>query len=538
MTKQNKKIKLCKGVLQYAPMVIIFCQIFVMVFLFSSFSVLSVKAEGGNCQCNGNITTTIFAKGTMGLFFTTEQKTNFENLCENYKGNFQNYDCLGIINVPISTIKTENNCTKDYIQKNATEDIKAKLGLSGKGSTATITSCQWTDNVSSSPLPTFKTTNPENGCCVKTLSNGSFQCELVNALNLCPNIENQSFEKGKICIGVPDCFNISMMEKINTQPVTPSPQSEARIEQEKIRKETMIKAEAKKLAKIPTICWQKSECISPNVFKENSSPCQSPYGKCYMTPKGSTLQVEIPGYDEKGQTNISQYISAIYKFIIILATILAVIMIMIAGVRWMTAMGNQGQLDSAKTMITNSLIGLVLALGSWFILNSINPALVKNEMKGIAMIRTEPLKMQQREVPDWGDITFCRRDCGNYGGPLATIYCACGEPYKNCTGVTIRAEELSEKICIAKDKKVIGVKEVSLIKISNPQKYTGEKTIKAVSKDYNCGWVYMKNNELFLGRNCHNENKDCVIFWEEGFIKDEVPIRDSIIGNYKKSECY
>jgi len=197
-----------------------------------------------------------------------------------------------------------------------------------------------------------------------------------------------------------------------------------------------------------------------------------------MTPKGSTL-----------------------KFAVALAALLAVIMIMIAGVRWMTAMGNQGQLDSAKTMISNSLIGLILALGSYTILYSINPALVSLKMPQVAMIRTEPLKMEEGES-DWGNITFCRRDCNNYGGPLATIFCACGVKYKNCVGIMTRAEELSEKICIAvnKDKKIVETKKVSLINISNFQKYKGEKSIKAVSEDYNCGWVYMKNNKLFLGK--------------------------------------
>jgi hypothetical protein len=168
-------------------------------------------------------------------------------------------------------------------------------------------------------------------------------------------------------------------------------------------------------------------------------------------------------------------------------------------------------------------------------------------MPQVAMIRTEELKIGGVE-PDWGDIVFCRRDCNNYGGPLATIFCACGVKYKNCVGIMPRANELSEKICGATlddNKKIVGEKKVSLIKISNPKKYEGEKLITAVSKDYNCGWVYMKNNKLFLGRNCCGENlncnKDCVIFWEEKFIKDNKPININvpinIIGNFK-GKCF
>lgn len=114
-------------------------------------------------------------------------------------------------------------------------------------------------------------------------------------------------------------------------------------------------------------------------------------------------------------------------FIIILAALLAVVMIMIAGVRWMTAMGNQGQLDSAKTMIINSIIGLVLALGSFFILHSINPALTTNEPIKIAMIRTKALKAKNNL-----ELKLCKQYVGVSGNDCGTFI----SDKNNCAATT------------------------------------------------------------------------------------------------------
>ena len=178
----------------------------------------------------------------------------------------------------------------------------------------------------------------------------------------------------------------------------------------------------KTIADIPNICWPQKQCTDAKgifVKKDNEGEkcfgyenivSKGQLGECRMTPKGSTLEVVIPGMAKVVKTetetvNIAQYIKIIYQFTIALAALLAVIMIMIGGVRWMTAMGNQGQLDSAKTMILNSLVGLILALGSYTILYSINPALVQLKMPQVAMIRQEALKISPPPLP----IKFCEK---------------------------------------------------------------------------------------------------------------------------------
>jgi len=47
--------------------------------------------------------------------------------------------------------------------------------------------------------------------------------------------------------------------------------------------------------------------------------------------------------------------------------ILAVIIILIGGFKWMTAAGNEEQIEDAKKVLIAGIIGLVIILGSWAI---------------------------------------------------------------------------------------------------------------------------------------------------------------------------
>ena len=79
---------------------------------------------------------------------------------------------------------------------------------------------------------------------------------------------------------------------------------------------------------------------------------------------------------DSGGDAIRGYISNFYKFAIGLTGILATIMFAVGGLIWLTSGGSATQVGKAKQLILGSVIGLVLALGSYVILNSINPNIV------------------------------------------------------------------------------------------------------------------------------------------------------------------
>jgi len=113
-------------------------------------------------------------------------------------------------------------------------------------------------------------------------------------------------------------------------------------------------------------------------------------------PKDGTivLQVNIPGVtkelcslgnakfytiidangDKKG--DLTDFLALTYKFLVGIAGIAAVIMMMVGGYYWLFAGGNASKVGEAKSMISGAVLGLTLALGSYMVMNLINPDLV------------------------------------------------------------------------------------------------------------------------------------------------------------------
>ena len=94
-----------------------------------------------------------------------------------------------------------------------------------------------------------------------------------------------------------------------------------------------------------------------------------------------TLLEPIPTPNSTFTTgDISGYLQTVFLFGISLAGILAVVMIVRGGIEYITAYGNPGRIETAKNRITQALLGLLLAVGAWLILYTINPDLAKGTL--------------------------------------------------------------------------------------------------------------------------------------------------------------
>lgn len=131
----------------------------------------------------------------------------------------------------------------------------------------------------------------------------------------------------------------------------------------------------------------------PNLYKTASSdsttselPPPASIAPVITVPK---LQIQIPNVSfsaitvkEQGGSKfidvpyIAQYISGIYTYILGVITLIAVTMIIFGGIKYVTAGGDSSRVASAKTNITNAVIGIFIAFGTYLILSTINPALV------------------------------------------------------------------------------------------------------------------------------------------------------------------
>ncbi|MFH0857515.1 MAG: C39 family peptidase [Candidatus Magasanikbacteria bacterium] len=107
------------------------------------------------------------------------------------------------------------------------------------------------------------------------------------------------------------------------------------------------------------------------------------------------LQVELPGFsleeavkksyiDTKTDTSksftssfLALYITAVFRYALIVISILAVIFTMFSGLQWMTSGGNRATIQQAQTRIQRSIIAIIIAVTAYTLLNVINTRLTQ-----------------------------------------------------------------------------------------------------------------------------------------------------------------
>lgn len=99
--------------------------------------------------------------------------------------------------------------------------------------------------------------------------------------------------------------------------------------------------------------------------------------------------VNIPGLPSGGVVDISAYLVGLYNFLLSIVGILAVIMLIIGGMRYITAAGSGGSVTGAKESIRDALLGLILALMSWVIVSTINPDVLYLRQPGAAFNKSD-----------------------------------------------------------------------------------------------------------------------------------------------------
>jgi hypothetical protein len=94
-----------------------------------------------------------------------------------------------------------------------------------------------------------------------------------------------------------------------------------------------------------------------------------------LAQPAKTLALDInslgTGYVNAGLGNVDPRTIAgnIIKIALAFLGVLAVVIILIGGFKWMTAGGNEEQVEEAKKILIAGIIGLVIILASWGIAN-------------------------------------------------------------------------------------------------------------------------------------------------------------------------
>jgi hypothetical protein len=131
----------------------------------------------------------------------------------------------------------------------------------------------------------------------------------------------------------------------------------------------------------PGVCYKGQ---SDGTIIVASTPPGTPINTTYNLPADTnkptmdtvyTLLAPIPGLGPTAPTNIGDYFNKMLEIAIGLCAVLAVIMIVIGGIQYMGDESVFGKTE-AKGQIAKAILGLLIALGSFALLNTIDPALL------------------------------------------------------------------------------------------------------------------------------------------------------------------
>lgn len=154
---------------------------------------------------------------------------------------------------------------------------------------------------------------------------------------------------------------------------TPSFEKEDACNTERLARKTLYKDQTNYPDfSVSPSCEKKEISEAPKEVVDVTAKENQPIGKYKST---YTLLAPIGDFKEFKTDDIGKYFNILVKLAIGLCGALAVIMIIINGVMYMGE-GSIFKKAQAKDGITDAIIGLLIALGSWAILNTINPDLL------------------------------------------------------------------------------------------------------------------------------------------------------------------
>ncbi|MCX7779163.1 MAG: pilin [Patescibacteria group bacterium] len=182
-----------------------------------------------------------------------------------------------------------------------------------------------------------------------------------------------------------------------------------------------------------------AECKDPDVMPEDCPP-----EKC------ARWVYEIPW--------IGEYLIAIYKWSVGAIAILAVVMIMIHGVRWLIAGGEAPKISEAKKGITYAVTGLIFILLTHQILSLIDPRLTIFKPITIGMIKKievdyEPPPAKPGEFVEEELWKFSSLTVKNQTSDASDVLTS----FMNCTGNKIKTKSGGKKATITSISDTAGI---------------------------------------------------------------------------------
>jgi len=140
-----------------------------------------------------------------------------------------------------------------------------------------------------------------------------------------------------------------------------------------------------------------------------------------------TLNLDYPkfgGFDLNEKQSLPEIIAFFYYFMVGIAGLAAFVMLVWGGIQWLTSGAIPTQASEARDKIRNALVGLLLVLASFLVIQVINPELTIIGSPGVT-------DLGERKKPPYGTLEGIEEDSAPPGQTRAGIY-LCNED--NCAG--------------------------------------------------------------------------------------------------------
>ncbi len=188
-------------------------------------------------------------------------------------------------------------------------------------------------------------------------------------------------------------------------------------------------------------CFNQDQCTKQKgTFDSKYQPLECTKGMRYCYPdeskqEGVALQVSIGGLTTT--KDLGEYIATAYNWMIGTATLIAIVLIMVGGLQWSFSAVSAEMLGKAKKRMMNGVIGLVLLLSTYLILQTVNPQLLSLQVPDFPMIRQVSLLDGDDScgylTGKWGTAAYWTK----FGAPSDSPYSQNQPPPKSGKSYTI-----------------------------------------------------------------------------------------------------
>lgn len=144
---------------------------------------------------------------------------------------------------------------------------------------------------------------------------------------------------------------------------------------------------------------------------KSSTPLNPPCGYYQLlAPIITGSDTDITNFNPADKNALGGYLNTMLRIFIGICAVLAMGMIVLGGLEYMTSELGSSK-ESGKKKITGALLGLVLALGSYALLNTINPDLLNTdiniEQQTIQVALSQAIQSDSGKTPPLGPLVGC-----------------------------------------------------------------------------------------------------------------------------------